>query len=92
MQLDAVNDRSISPLLPEIPAADLDLDLSSILGSSNAEVDKVQKRASNVLKLSQENEKLKQQLKAMTDRLEAAERKREELARKEQQRMGTPPS
>lgn len=37
MQLDAVNDRSISPLLPEIPAADLDLDLSSILGSSNAE-------------------------------------------------------
>jgi hypothetical protein len=35
MQLDAVNDRSASPVLPEIPAADLDL--SSILGSSNAE-------------------------------------------------------
>jgi outer membrane murein-binding lipoprotein Lpp len=43
---------------------------------------KVQKRASNVLKLAQENEKLKLELKAMSDRLEAAERRREELARK----------
>lgn len=42
--------------------------------------EKVKKRQSNVLKLSEENEKLKAQLKAMTDRLEAAERKREELA------------
>jgi phage host-nuclease inhibitor protein Gam len=33
------------------------------------------------MKLSQENEKLKAELKAMSDRLEAAERKREELAR-----------
>jgi len=39
--------------------------------------------------LSQENEKLKQELKAMTDRLEAAERRRDELARKEQQKIGT---
>jgi hypothetical protein len=36
------------------------------------------------MKLSQENEKLKAELKAMSDRLEAAERRREELARKEQ--------
>jgi hypothetical protein len=35
-----------------------------------------------VLKLAQENEKLKAELKAMSDRLEAAERRREELARK----------
>ena len=40
---------------------------------------KVQKRASNVLKLSQENESLKEQLRAMTERLEAAERKQREL-------------
>jgi len=35
-----------------------------------------------VLKLAQENEKLKEELKMMSDRLEAAERKREELLRK----------
>jgi len=42
-------------------------------------MEKVQKRASNVLKLSEENEKLKAELKAMSDRLAAAERRREEL-------------
>lgn len=40
---------------------------------------KVHKRASNVMKLSQENESLKEQLRAMTERLEAAERKQREL-------------
>lgn len=44
-------------------------------------VEKVQKRASNVLKLTQEHEKLKEELRAMTERLEAAERKRRELER-----------
>jgi len=84
------NTERLSPSLPEIPAPDLDLsldfDLDSIIGSAdktaNPEVAKVQKRASNVLKLAQENEKLKAELKAMSDRLEAAERRREELARK----------
>ncbi|KAF8078009.1 hypothetical protein FPV67DRAFT_25698 [Lyophyllum atratum] len=88
--------RSTSPVLPlpDIPDSTLDLDLSLILStpSSNAEVEKVQKRASNVLKLSQENEKLKAELKAMTDRLEAAERRREKLARKEQKIMEAPSS
>ncbi|KAJ7156028.1 hypothetical protein C8R43DRAFT_998918 [Mycena crocata] len=85
--------RSISPVLPEIPGADLDLDLNSILSAANPdpESDKVKKRASNVLKLSQENEKLKAELKAMSDRLEAAERRREQLARK-QQHIVEPPS
>ena len=46
------------------------------------------KRASNVLKLSQENEKLKAELKAMTDRLEMAERKRQELDRKKESLKG----
>lgn len=72
-----------SPLLPEIP--NLDFDLSSIIsGSSDPDVDqeKVKKRASNVQKLAEENEKLKAELKAMTDRLEAAERKRAQLAQK----------
>lgn len=77
---------TVSPLLPEIPtSSDLDFDLSSIIsGSSDPDVDqeKVKKRASNVQKLAEENEKLKAELKAMTDRLEAAERKRAQLAQK----------
>ncbi|KZT09485.1 uncharacterized protein LAESUDRAFT_722449, partial [Laetiporus sulphureus 93-53] len=40
----------------------------------------VQKRASNVLKLTQEHAKLQAELKAMTERLEAAERRQRELA------------
>jgi hypothetical protein len=36
------------------------------------------------MQLAQENEKLEAELKAMTDRLEAAERRREKLAQKEQ--------
>jgi uncharacterized protein YigA (DUF484 family) len=39
------------------------------------------------MKLAQENEKLKEELKAMTARLEAAERKRQELASKFQQQQ-----
>ncbi len=42
-------------------------------------MEKVQKRASNVLKLSMENEKLKAELRAMNERLEAAERRQQEL-------------
>lgn len=41
------------------------------------------KRASNVLKLAQENEKLKEELRAMNERLEAAERKQQELRQRE---------
>ncbi|KAG5727676.1 hypothetical protein E4T56_gene12268 [Termitomyces sp. T112] len=80
--------------LPEIPGnLDLELDMSSILSSySNADAEKVQKRASNVIKLSQENEKLKAELKAMTDRLERAERRRDELARRQQMVMEPPSS
>ncbi|KAG1754572.1 hypothetical protein EDB19DRAFT_664058 [Suillus lakei] len=74
-----------SPALPEIPAAELDLTFSfdTIMGFqkfSEPQAEKVQKRASNVMKLTQENEKLKEELRAMTARLEAAERKRQELA------------
>ncbi|KAF8654122.1 hypothetical protein AX16_003654 [Volvariella volvacea WC 439] len=71
--------------LPAIPSG-LDLDLSSIFAPSTEEserVEKVKKRASNVLKLSEENEKLKAELKALKDRLEAAERRQEELRRAE---------
>lgn len=46
-------------------------------------LDKVQKRASNVLKLAQENEKLMQELAAMNARIEAAERKQRELRQRE---------
>jgi len=45
---------------------------------------KVHKRASNVLKLTQENEKLQARLKAMAEQLEGMERLRAQLAAKEQ--------
>ncbi|KAG8217748.1 hypothetical protein J3R82DRAFT_5908 [Butyriboletus roseoflavus] len=82
--------RTPSPSLPDIPAADLDLTRSFdfILGTSPSaqpHVERVQKRASNVLKLTQENEKLKEELRAMTARLEAAERRRQEIAHRQQQ-------
>lgn len=48
----------------------------------------MQKRASNVLKLTQENAKLQEELKAMNARLEAAERKQAELRRMEAQAGG----
>ncbi|KAF9246280.1 hypothetical protein BU15DRAFT_40217, partial [Melanogaster broomeanus] len=77
---------SPSPSLPEIPAPNLDLTLSfdsileSFTTSEPPHAERVQKRASNVLKLTQENEKLKEELRAMTARLEAAERKRQEIS------------
>ncbi|KAI9571306.1 hypothetical protein HD554DRAFT_2169147 [Boletus coccyginus] len=82
--------RTPSPSLPDIPAADLDLTFSfnSIMGtnaSAEPHVERVQKRASNVLKLTQENEKLKEELRAMTARLEAAERRRQEIAHRQEQ-------
>lgn len=53
--------------------------------------EKVTKRASNVLKLTKENEKLQAELNAMAERLEAVERRRAQLAEKEQ-REGKQPS
>ena len=50
--------------------------------------DKVQKRASNVLKLAQENAKLQEELRAMNARLEAAEKKQAELRRLEALQAG----
>jgi hypothetical protein len=41
------------------------------------------------MKLAQENEKLKAELQAMTDRLEAAERKRQALQRRQGEEPGT---
>lgn len=55
----------------------------------------MQKRASKVMKLTQEYEKLKAELKAMTDQLEAAELRQERLAMlatKEQKIMEEPSS
>ncbi|KAF8201439.1 hypothetical protein BJ912DRAFT_920971 [Pholiota molesta] len=82
--------------LPEIPTTDLSLDFSTFIDPETPEGQKIQKRASNVMKLAQENEKLKAELKAMTDRLEAAERaaerRREQLMRKEQKIMEEPSS
>ncbi|EKM55608.1 uncharacterized protein PHACADRAFT_256341 [Phanerochaete carnosa HHB-10118-sp] len=83
------------PRLPDLDLPQSELDLSttfeSILSESSSsdsaptvpELDKVNKRASNVLKLSQENEKLKEELAAMNARIEAAERKQRELRQRE---------
>lgn len=54
--------------------------------------EKVNKRASNVMKLAQENEKLQVELKAMAERLDAMERRRAQLAAKEQKILEEPPS
>ncbi|KAH6918644.1 hypothetical protein BKA70DRAFT_1416629 [Coprinopsis sp. MPI-PUGE-AT-0042] len=90
-----------SPLLPDIPSGELslDLDLKAIVDSGSVEQEdsarfaKLQNRASNVLRLSEENDKLKEELAAMTARLEAAERRKTELkGRSQQQHMMEPPS
>ncbi|OCH94946.1 hypothetical protein OBBRIDRAFT_788683 [Obba rivulosa] len=72
----------------EIPPSELDLTLTfeSILAETSSsdepEAKAVHKRASNVMKLSEENEKLKEELRMLTERLEAAERKQQELRQK----------
>ncbi|KAF5365723.1 hypothetical protein D9758_003198 [Tetrapyrgos nigripes] len=78
---------AIAPLtlLPEITSLSDDLDLGSIIAAGDADVDKLNKRASNVQKLALENEKLKAELQAMSERLEAAEKRREELRHKKQE-------
>ncbi|KAH9842569.1 uncharacterized protein C8Q71DRAFT_208930 [Rhodofomes roseus] len=87
----------------DLPQADFDLTstFESILSEPQsrdepAEVQLVQKRASNVFKLTQENEKLQAELRAMTARLEAAERRQQELAQRaaaaRSQERSPPPS
>ncbi|KAI0950650.1 hypothetical protein AcV7_009048 [Taiwanofungus camphoratus] len=82
---------SSSPRLPDLDLSQSEFDLTKtlesilanpILHNEDPEAETVQKRASNVFKLSQENEKLKAELRAMTERLEAAERKQQELAKR----------
>ncbi|RDX56733.1 hypothetical protein OH76DRAFT_1336679, partial [Lentinus brumalis] len=77
----------------ELPQADLDLTmtfetiLAEVAPAEPApEMDRVQKRQSNVMKLAEQNEKLKEELRAMTERLEAAERKQRELESRGQRR------
>ncbi|KAI0670340.1 hypothetical protein C8Q78DRAFT_1069965 [Trametes maxima] len=83
----------------ELPESNLDLtiDFNTILAASRSapapveekvEMDKVQKRASNVMKLAEQNERLKAELRAMTERLEAAERRQRELAQAQTQAKG----
>ncbi|KAI0636928.1 hypothetical protein C8Q77DRAFT_1154816 [Trametes polyzona] len=81
----------------DLPESNLDLtiDFNSILAESApkepqsaAEMDKVSKRASNVMRLTEQNERLKAELRAMTERLEAAERRQQELAQAQAQRQG----
>ncbi|KAI0341580.1 hypothetical protein BDW22DRAFT_1358401 [Trametopsis cervina] len=75
------------PKLPDLdlPQSEFDFEsiLSSVIASPEPETEKVNKRASNVLKLAQENAKLQEELKAMNARLEAAERRQAELRRLE---------
>ncbi|KIY69980.1 hypothetical protein CYLTODRAFT_488461 [Cylindrobasidium torrendii FP15055 ss-10] len=100
MEAPPVPDRiEIPASLPDIPSSSsLDFDLSRFIPSSDLSstpvTDKVNKRASNVQKLAEENEKLKEELRAMSDRLEQAERRtqrrlqaKEKLDHKEQHIM-----
>ncbi|RPD66177.1 hypothetical protein L226DRAFT_530297 [Lentinus tigrinus ALCF2SS1-7] len=77
----------------ELPESNLDLTMTfqSILAEAAPaepaqEMDRVQKRQSNVMKLTEQNEKLKEELRAMTERLEAAERKQRDLESRQQRR------
>ncbi|KAI0721053.1 hypothetical protein C8T65DRAFT_632075 [Cerioporus squamosus] len=74
----------------ELPESNLDLTMTfnTILAEAEPapEMDRVQKRQSNVMKLAEQNEKLKEELRAMTERLEAAERKQRELESRKQRR------
>ncbi|EAU88595.1 hypothetical protein CC1G_04301 [Coprinopsis cinerea okayama7 len=81
-------------LLPDIPSGELSFDLGFATPeqTETTEFQKLQKRASNVMKLSEENDKLKEELKAMTERLEAAERRKTELQARRQQVMEPPSS
>jgi len=89
-----------SPVLPDIPSGDLtiDLGLTSLensqpdMATASPDYAKLHRRASNVLKLSEENNKLKEELAAMTARIEAAERRRTELRARSQQVMEAPSS
>ncbi|KAF5330683.1 hypothetical protein D9619_005770 [Psilocybe cf. subviscida] len=96
-QSQSTNDQPPLVDLPELPTSELNLDFSSIIDPATPEGQKIQKRASNVMKLAEENEKLKAELKAMTDRLEAAERataqrRREQMQMREQRIMEEPQS
>lgn len=55
------------------------MDASDLFISTSSGTPVADKRASNVAKLAQENAKLNDELRAMTERIEAAERKRAEL-------------
>ncbi|XP_006458180.1 hypothetical protein AGABI2DRAFT_190536 [Agaricus bisporus var. bisporus H97] len=80
--------QNASPILSStIPSSDLSVDFSTIMSSmgSNSADEKIEKRRSNILKLKEENDKLQLELKAMSDRLKAAEEKRARLqAQKEE--------
>ncbi|KAF8902079.1 hypothetical protein CPB84DRAFT_1846493 [Gymnopilus junonius] len=79
--------------LPQIPTTDLSLDFSDFIEPDAAEVKaKLQKRASTVMKLAEENEKLKAELKAMSERVEQAEQRRQKLMRMREQRALEEPS
>ena len=68
------------PILRALPASNYcRVETHEVDANVPNRVQRVHKRASNVLKLSQENAKLNEELRAMNARLEAAERKQQEL-------------
>ncbi|PPR06653.1 hypothetical protein CVT26_001195 [Gymnopilus dilepis] len=86
---DTKEDRRVSQALslPQIPTTDLSLEFSEFMEPIAAEATaKLHKRASTVLKLAEENEKLKAELKAMAERVEKAEQRRQRLLRMHEQK------
>ena len=86
--LDLSLDSILGAVATDPYALSLSLSLHSPLTPLSGATETVHKRASNVLKLAQENEKLKAELRAMSERIEAAERKQREL---EQTTINSPP-
>jgi len=83
------DERNAIVVLPEIPTADLSLDLSSFIGAPSPEQQEIQRR---VLALAEENEKLKKELEGVTNRLNDAERRGRRLGMHQQGIMEEPSS
>jgi len=85
----------VSPTAPKLPEpsfdASFDLDHDIIEDLDPETKSKIEKRASNVLLLARENERLNEELREMTARLEAAEQRSRALLERQEARRRDPP-
>ncbi|KDQ18521.1 hypothetical protein BOTBODRAFT_171347 [Botryobasidium botryosum FD-172 SS1] len=74
------------PALDSEPLS-LSMDIESVLAAKDSEQPNVAKRASNVLRLAEETGKLQEELRAMNERVERAERRRLDLLAKAERKL-----